>query len=212
MSTEDHDPSAEEGVRVTDRRRIDPETGAVRPPVGGAHVAAHAADPVADSDDAETASTATGAAADVLAAAAAAVEAAAAEQIAELTNDLQRLAAEYRNYRVRTQRELAEARVLGRIEAVGELIGTLDDLDRAAEHGDLTGPALALAENLRAALERLGVVSFGEVGEVFNPAEQEALTHAEDEGYEHPTVTAVYQPGYRLGDRVIRPARVGVTE
>lgn len=197
----ERDPAADEGVRVTDRRRIDPETGEVRPPAdgsesGGAHSGPESTDPAAD----------------VLAEAEAALESAAADQIAELTNDLQRLAAEYRNYRTRTQRELADARVFGRIEAVSELIGTLDDLDRAAEHGDLTGPTLALAENLRGALERLGVERFGTVGEAFNPAEQEALTHTEGEGLAGPTVTAVYQPGYRLGDRVIRPARVGVTE
>ena len=208
MTSEEHDPTAEEGVRVTDRRRIDPETGAVRPPAGGPAAGTEA------TADAEAAADAApdDPAAEVLAEAAAAVESAAADQIAELTNDLQRLAAEYRNYRTRTQRELAEARTFGRIEAVNELVGTLDDLDRAAEHGDLTGPTLALAENLRGALERLGVERFGEVGTVFNPAEQEALTHAEGEGYDEPTVTAVYQPGYRLGDRVIRPARVGVTE
>lgn len=212
MTSEEHDPTAEEGVRVTDRRRIDPETGAVRPPAGGPSVDPGTAQETATDAGAADAAPAEDPAAEVLAEAAAAVELAAAEQIAELTNDLQRLAAEYRNYRTRTQRELAEARMFGRIEAVNELIGTLDDLDRAAEHGDLTGPTLALAENLRGALERLGVERFGEVGTVFNPAEQEALTHAEGEGFDEPTVTAVYQPGYRLGDRVIRPARVGVTE
>ena len=91
--------------------------------------------------------------------------AAAQEQVAELTADLQRVAAEYKNYRDRVQRELSEARNRGRAEVVTELIGTLDDLDRAAEHGDLdAGPAKALADNLTGALARIGVERYGEVG------------------------------------------------
>jgi molecular chaperone GrpE len=122
------------------------------------------------------------------------------------------LAAEYKNYRDRVQRELGETQTRGRADVVNELIPTLDDLDRAAEHGDLEGPVKALAENLSAALGRLGVERYGTVGEPFDPVVHEAMTHAAGEGLDGPTVTAVYQPGYRLGERVIRAARVAVTE
>jgi molecular chaperone GrpE len=193
-SMHEHDGPPEEGVRVTDKRRIDPETGEVRvPQAGDAHPAdaavAEAEEVVANAELAD-----------------------ATERIAELTADLQRVAAEYKNYRDRVQRELAEARLRGRMEVVTELIGTLDDLDRAAEHGELSGPVKALADNLTAALGRLGVVRYGEPGVPFDPTIHEAMTHAAGEGLDGPTVTAVYQPGYHLDDRIIRAARVAVAE
>lgn len=202
----------EEGVRVTDRRRIDPLTGAVRqPPAGSAEPApgpAHAAPAAGGSSDLRDD--------DVLAEAEAVVadEAAALaeQQVVELTADLQRVAAEYKNYRDRMQREMGEARLRGRADVVSELIATLDDLDRAAEHGDLEGPVKALADNLTAALSRVGVERYGEADTPFDPTIHEALTHAEGEGLTGPTVVAVYQPGYRMEDRIIRAARVAVAE
>ena len=193
MTSEHDGDQPDEGVRVTDRRRIDPDTGEVRAPAGAA------GEQVDDAveEEAETAAAGT---------------AAADERVAELTADLQRVAAEYKNYRDRVQREIADARVRGRVDVVTELIPTLDDLDRAAEHGDLTGPVKALADNLDAALTRVGVQRYGSADEVFDPEIHEALTHSTGEGLEQPTVTTVYQPGYRLGDRIIRPARVAVTE
>lgn len=183
----------DEGVRVTDRRRIDPETGEVR------------ASAVPTTDEAaseevivEEAVTSEPDSRDV--------------QVAELTADLQRVAAEYKNYRDRVQREISDARQRGRADVVTELIATLDDLDRAGEHGDLTGPAKALADNLIAALTRVGVERYGAEGEPFDPVVHEALTHTDGEGFDVATVTAVYQPGYRIGDRVVRAARVAVTE
>lgn len=199
MTSEHDGEQSEEGVRVTDRRRIDPDTGEVRAPAGAAGDPADASATV----DAEAT-----AEADVASAEAAAAN----ERVAELTADLQRIAAEYKNYRDRVQREIADARVRGRVDVVTELIPTFDDLDRAAEHGDLTGPVKALADNLDAALTRAGVQRYGSADEVFDPEIHEALTHSTGEGFEQPTVTTVYQPGYRLGDRIIRPARVAVTE
>lgn len=219
----------DEGVRVTDRRRIDPETGEVRAPGGqapepqgpeaGTEPTGPATPGPATPGPATSGPATPGPAAApvdpaeaALAEAEAAVAGAESDHIAELTADLQRLAAEYKNYRDRMQRDIADAYLRGQIEVVTGLIATLDDLDRAAAHGDLTGPAKALADNLLAALAKLRVERFGEVGQLFDPAQHEALTHGEGEGYDVPTVTAVYQPGYRLGERVIRPARVGVTE
>lgn len=183
----------DEGVRVTDRRRIDPETGAVRAPADTATEEPPSEVPAPESVDTTQPDSRD-------------------TQIAELTADLQRVAAEYKNYRDRVQREITDARQRGRADVVGELIASLDDLDRAGEHGDLTGPVKALADNLSAALSRLGVERYGAAGEPFDPVVHEALTHSEGEGFDVPTVTAVYQPGYRIGDRVIRAARVAVTE
>lgn len=198
--TSEHDvDQPDEGVRVTDRRRIDPDTGEVRAPAGAAGPT-DASAAVGDEAQTDGATDPTQAAA------------AADERVAELTADLQRIAAEYKNYRDRVQREIADSRVRGRVDVVTELIPTLDDLDRAAEHGDLTGPVKALADNLDAALTRVGVQRYGSADEVFDPEVHEALTHSTGEGLEQPTVTTVYQPGYRLGDRIIRPARVAVTE
>ncbi len=204
-----------ESVRITDRRRIDPETGAVRSPAGAAPGPAEPAaadDPADPADDAA----AEDAAADDAAADDAVTDAAelvvAAAQVAELTEDLQRLAAEYKNYRDRTQRELAEAKVRGRVEVISALLETLDDIDRARSHGELDGPVKAMADNLTAALSKLKVESFGAVDDPFDPAIHEAMTHAEGEGLSQPICSSIYQPGYRLGDRIIRPARVGVTE
>ena len=217
-----------ESVRITDRRRIDPQTGAVRSPAGaapGGGVPGSSADPTpadpAPADPKPQSATADPAAADPTAdggvdADDAVTDAAqlvvAAAQVAELTEDLQRLAAEYKNYRDRTQRELAEARVRGRVEVISALLETLDDIDRARNHGELDGPVKAMADNLNAALTQLKVESFGAVDDPFDPAIHEAMTHAEGEGLSQPICSSIYQPGYRLGDRIIRPARVGVTE
>jgi molecular chaperone GrpE len=183
----------DEGVRVTDRRRIDPETGEVR------------ASAVPTTDEA--------ASEEVIVEEAVISEPDSRDvQVAELTADLQRVAAEYKNYRDRVQREISDARQRGRADVVTEMIATLDDLDRAGEHGDLTGPVKALADNLASALTRVGVERYGAEGEPFDPVVHEALTHTDGEGFDVATVTAVYQPGYRIGDRVIRAARVAVTE
>ncbi|MFI0431658.1 MAG: nucleotide exchange factor GrpE [Candidatus Nanopelagicales bacterium] len=203
-----------EEVRVTDRRRIDPETGAVRSPGGEQPAAPSAAGP-GTSGSAAPGATGADAEAQPDVIEAEIVEdgsAASAAEVAELTNTLQRLAAEYKNYRDRTARDLAEARAAGRADVVRELLGTLDALVRADSHGELTGPAKALADNLSAALAKVGLESVGAEGDPFDPLVHEAMTHAAGEGFDGPTVTAVYEPGYKLGERIIRPARVAVTE
>lgn len=194
-------------VRVTDRRRIDPQTGAVRQP---AAASAPSAEPAAEAADAGDAADAVEA--EIVDDEASAAAANASAEVAELTDTLQRLAAEYKNYRDRTARDLAEARAAGRAEVVRELLGTLDALGRADAHGELTGPAKAFADNLSAALAKLGLTTIGSAGDPFDPLVHEAMTHAAGEGLDGPTVTAVYEPGYKLGERIIRPARVAVSE
>jgi len=144
--------------------------------------------------------------------AAASEDAAIADAEATLLNDLKRLQAEYANYRRRTeeQRQIEIERAKG--EAAKGLIPVLDDLGRAAQHGDLVEgtPFAAIADKVRAVAERLGVVSYGEAGEEFDPQRHEAIFQQPTPGAEKTTVLEVVEVGYRLGDVELRPAKVVV--
>lgn len=128
--------------------------------------------------------------------------------------DLHRERAEFVNFRRRTERDLAAATAEGAARLVEALLPVLDDIRLAREHGDLEGtPFAAIADKLDATLGRFGVAAYGEVGEAFDPAVHEALLHeAGAEGIEVATCVRVLQPGYRIGERVIRPARVAVAD
>lgn len=143
---------------------------------------------------------------------AAAEDAVLADLESTLLNDLKRLQAEYANYRRRTedQRQLEIERAKG--EAVKGLIPVLDDLDRASTHGDLVEgtPFAAIADKVRAVVERLGVASYGEAGEDFDPQRHEAIFQQPTPGVEKATVLEVVEVGYRLGDVELRPAKVVV--
>nr|WP_202890281.1 nucleotide exchange factor GrpE [Actinopolymorpha rutila] len=132
--------------------------------------------------------------------------------VVERTNDLKRLQAEYVNYKRRVDRD----RQANQEQAVGsvltELLPVLDDIGRAREHEELSGGFKAVAEALETSLSKLGLVKFGEVGEEFDPRVHDALMHAYSDDVSGPTCSAILQPGYRLGERVLRPARVAVTE
>jgi molecular chaperone GrpE len=147
------------------------------------------------------------------AAAAASVEdAVIADLESTLLNDLKRLQAEYANYRRRTeeQREIEIQRATG-VVAKG-ILPVLDDLDRAEKHGDLEPgtPFTAVAEKLRGVAERIGITTYGEAGEVFDPQQHEAIFQAPTPGVEVPTVLEVVEVGYRLGSVELRPAKVVV--
>jgi molecular chaperone GrpE len=135
---------------------------------------------------------------------------------AERLADLQRLQAEYANYRKRVERDRDVARDQAIASVVESLLPVLDDIHLARQHGDLeTGPFASIAEKLEATLARYGVERFGEPGAAFDPAVHDALMHVEEElaeGTDTTTVVGVLQPGYRIGDRVIRPARVSVAD
>ena len=143
---------------------------------------------------------------------AAAEDAVLADLESQLLNDLKRLQAEYANYRRRTeeQRQVEIDRAKG--EAAKGLIPALDDLDRAAQHGDLVEgtPFAAIAEKVRGIAEKLGVVSYGEKGEEFDPQHHEAIFQQPTPGIEKTTVLEVVEVGYRLGDIELRPAKVVV--
>jgi len=133
---------------------------------------------------------------------------------AERLSDLQRLQAEYVNYKKRVDRDRAVARQLGVAQVLDALLPVLDDIHLAREHGDLeAGPFAAIAEKLEAVLGKFGVERFGAVGEEFDPLVHEALMHVDadlDESAMVTTVVQILQPGYRTGDRIVRPARVSV--
>jgi molecular chaperone GrpE len=133
-------------------------------------------------------------------------------QLAERTADLQRLQAEYANYRKRVDRDrlaMSEQVVGGLLSA---LLPVVDDFDRARSHGDLTGAFKAVSEQFDAVLAKLGLQSFGAPGDPFDPSVHEAVMHAESDEVSQSTATTVMRRGYRIGDRLLRPAMVGVTD
>ncbi|MGI8678625.1 MAG: nucleotide exchange factor GrpE [Jatrophihabitans sp.] len=130
----------------------------------------------------------------------------------ERTRDLQRLQAEYANYRKRSDRDRLAAGDLATGKVLGELLPILDDLDRAKAHGDLTGPLRAVADKLDGVFTKLGLIAFGVVGDPFDPALHEAVMHDESDAVSVPTCTTVLRQGYRHRDRLLRPAMVGVSD
>ena len=197
------DPNA---VVINDKRRLDPETGEVRPPAswgpglqGPGPQGPGPQDPVPEvgtESDQET-----------------------SDMAAELTADLQRVSAEYANYRKRVDRDRVAVVEMATAGLLSGLLPLFDDIDRAREHGDLTGAFKGVADQLEGLTAKLGLERFGAVGEPFDPAVHEALMQADpDPTTSVATCAAVLQPGYRLstsggaGGRVLRPARVSVAE
>jgi molecular chaperone GrpE len=135
------------------------------------------------------------------------------EQLAERTADLQRLQAEYVNYRKRVERDRAAARGQGEMAVLRSLLTVLDDIGRAEEHGELEGGFKAVADSLQQAVKSHRLEVFGAKGDVFDPRLHEALFHAgESADVEATTVDSVVRTGYRVGDEVIRHAQVGVVD
>jgi molecular chaperone GrpE len=175
----------DEPVTVTDKRRIDPETGEVRHfSAGAAPVGAAPPAPVAD------------------------------DQVAELTADLQRVQADFANYRKRALREQEASAERAKAAVVSQLLGVLDDLERARSHGDLeSGPLKSVADKLVGALTGLGLTAFASEGDDFDPALHEAVQHEGDGGQgSKPVIGNVMRQGYKLGEQVLRHALVGVVD
>jgi molecular chaperone GrpE len=198
---------------IRDKRRLDPETGEVRPsqdaPRGEAEVADYSAAP------AEPAASAAPVGGDEVPAQAGDVHPD-TTLAAERLRDLQRLQAEYVNYKRRVDRDREVHRDVAVGSVIEAMLPVLDDIHLARQHGDLEGgPFAAIADKLEGVLSKFGVVRFGEPGEAFDPMHHEALMHVEAElaeGTEATTVVQVLQPGYRIGERVIRAARVAVAD
>jgi molecular chaperone GrpE len=188
-----------EPVTITDKRRVDPDTGEVRPRPRGAEQPEQAPAP---SGPAPAAPDASGSAAGA---------GASNEEIAELKATLQRVKAEYDNYRKRALRDQQLIAERTKAAVVTQLLGVLDDLDRARSHGDLeSGPLKSVADKLAGALQGVGLSWFGEEGDAFDPSLHEAVQH-EGDGT-HPVVGAVMRRGYKVGDQVVRHAMVGVVD
>ena len=134
------------------------------------------------------------------------------DEVATLTSDLQRLQAEYANYRKRVDRDRQLTSELAFAAVLSELLPVLDDLERAGEHGELTGGFKAVADRINSIVENLGLTKFSDAPIAFNPEIHEALTHETSTEVTQPTATKILQPGYKFKDRVIRAARVAVTE
>jgi molecular chaperone GrpE len=181
----------EEGPVIRDKRRIDPQTGEVRPGSDG---------------------TAEGAAGGQPAAAPAPPAGELENQLAERTADLQRVQAEYANYRKRVDRDRQAVAEQALASVLIGLLPVLDDLDRARAHGEVEGGFKLVADGLETTLTKLGLERFGEPGEPFDPTVHEALTHGLSAEVTEPSCAEIYQPGYRVGERILRPARVAVLE
>ena len=131
---------------------------------------------------------------------------------ATLTADLQRLQAEYSNYRKRVERDRAVASEIAVASVLSELLSTLDDIDRAAQHGELSGGFKSVADQLIATTTKLGLEKYGTDGDEFDPQIHEALMHETSAEVKVATASKILQPGYKYKDRILRPARVAVTE
>jgi molecular chaperone GrpE len=186
-------PDEPDRVVIRDNRKIDPVTGEARKKSETGSAAQ--AEPGPDATPSEEA-----------------VPKAEALLLEERTRDLQRVQAEYANYRKRAERERQSAGELAIGRTLAELLPVLDDLDRARAHGDLTGALKAVADHLEAVFAKLGLVPFGEVGDPFDPVVHEAVLHEESDSVSEPTSTTILRQGYKHGDRLLRPAMVGVTD
>ena len=131
---------------------------------------------------------------------------------ASLTADLQRLQAEYANYRKRVERDRAVAAEIAVAGVLSELLSTLDDIERAAQHGELTGGFKSVSDQLIATTTKLGLEKYGQDGDEFDPQIHEALMHETSSDVAVATASKILQPGYKFKERVLRPARVAVTD
>ncbi|MFJ4034802.1 nucleotide exchange factor GrpE [Streptomyces griseoluteus] len=132
--------------------------------------------------------------------------------LGERTADLQRLQAEYQNYRRRVERDRVAVKEVAIANLLTELLPVLDDIGRAREHGELLGGFKSVAESLETVAAKMGLMQFGKEGEPFDPTIHEALMHSYAPDVTETTCVAILQPGYRIGERTIRPARVAVAE
>ncbi len=181
----------QEQVTVTDKRRIDPETGEVRQAPPGREPGGGTSSGEFSGESPEEAGKA-----------------------AELLGDLQRVQADFANYRKRALRDQQAAADRAKADVVNQLLGVLDDLDRARKHGDLeSGPLKSVADKLESALAGLGLTAFGAEGEDFDPVLHEAVQH-EGDGADgsKPVIGTVMRQGYRLGEQVLRHALVAVVD
>jgi len=134
------------------------------------------------------------------------------DPVAVLTSDLQRLQAEYANYKKRVERDRAISHELAIGSVLAEFLSVLDDIDRAESHGELSGGFKAVADQINAVTARIGLEKYGTEGEPFDPQIHEALLHDTSADVAVATASKILQPGYKYKERILRPARVAVTD
>ena len=211
MSQGDEQPR----VVIRDKRRIDPVSGAVRAPAGEQPAGA----PPGPSTHARPTTTSPGermseneTVADVTVQDVPAGDGDLSRQLAERTEDLQRVTAEYANYRRRVDRDRGLVVDQAAERFAAQLFPIVDDIERARDHGDLTGAFKVVADRVLGLLDGLGVEAFGKAGDPFDPALHEAVMHDTSADLQVPTATTVLRQGFRRGDRVLRTAMVAVTD
>jgi len=196
MADKENDSEKDEPI-IRDKRRIDPETGDVREPSEGADdESAPEGDVVEDLSEADQAL----------------LDQAATDLVAEMRTDMLRAQAELVNFRQRVERDRQANREAVISEVIRSLLPALDDLARAEAHGDLVegAPLTIVAQKLRGAFEKYGLKQVGEKGEPFDPAFHEAVVQLPNPDVTVNTIADVIEPGYILGDRLVRPAKVAV--
>ena len=181
MSENDQAVHETEGVKITDKRKLDPQTGEPR-----------STDQAPVSDEVRLSGS--------------------ADPVGELTADLQRLQAEYSNYRKRVERDREVTRELTISGALAEFLPIIDDIGRARIHGELEGAFKSVGEALESTVHRLGLKPFGQPGDEFDPTRHEAIAHEHSAEVDKSTCVTVYQPGYEFNGKIIRAAIVSVAD
>lgn len=214
--------SEHEGPVIRDKRRVDPETGKVREPAKGSVPASPGAEAAADSAEAPAEGTVvdnsapagpegSGTDSDEVRKLSEQVESL-QTQLSERLADVKRVQAEYANYRKRVDRDREAVREQALANVLENLIPVLDDIARAREHGELEGGFRQVGESLEQIAGKLGLVRYGEPGDAFDPLIHDALMHSYSNDVTQTTCAQVLQPGYAVNERVLRPARVAVSE
>ncbi|MGX6604479.1 nucleotide exchange factor GrpE [Micromonosporaceae bacterium Da 78-11] len=201
---DDNDGQATERVVIRDRRKVDSKSeakkaSAATDAAAGAHRAADPEEVPVVEDETDK----PGPDAELTALRA---------QLDERLHDLQRVTAEYANYRKRVDRDRGAAAEQTTGAVLTALLPVLDDIDRAREHGDLVGPFASVAETVTAVTGKLGLSAFGEKGDAFDPNRHEAVAHLMSADVTEPTCVEVMRRGYTLGERLLRPAMVAVAD
>ena len=205
---DENDGQATERVVIRDRRKIRPDGKATGEPVSDEANEAKAKDPGGGAHRAADPEEIVDAGAPGLGAELEALR----TELDERTRDLQRVTAEYANYRKRVDRDRGAAAEQTTGAVLLALLPVLDDIDRAREHGDLVGPFATVAEALTAATGKYGLVAFGEKGDPFDPTRHEAVAHQTSPDVTEATCVEVMRRGYTLGERMLRPALVAVAD
>jgi molecular chaperone GrpE len=199
-------------VVIRDKRRIDPVTGEVRAPAGEQPAGAPPGTPAQGEQMSEQETPVAQQPAAATQAGDGPVGGDVEKQLAERTEDLQRVTAEYANYRRRVDRDRALVVDQAAERFAAQLFPIVDDIERARDHGDLDGAFKVVADRVVGLLDGLGVTAFGQPGDPFDPALHEAVIHDTSSEVSVPTATTVLRQGFRRGDRVLRTAMVAVTD